>query len=92
MGLFLLFYSCLCYFCLILCLEMGTRVSPEIGKWSDLLISSHDKVVHEPLLFSSPSMVEGERLMIFSDEEIEKDVKGCQGLVVWCFVGKRLPF
>lgn len=30
--------------------------------------------------------------MVFSDKEIEKDVKGCQGLVVGCFVGKRLPF
>lgn len=60
MGLFLLLYSCLRLFCLILCLDMGTRVSPGIGKWSDLLISSHDEVVHERILFSLSSMVERE--------------------------------
>lgn len=60
-------------------------------KWSDLL-SSKDDFTQEALPFVPPGLVEGSKMMVFSDEEIAEDVHRCDDLVVGCFVGMRLPF
>lgn len=60
-------------------------------KWSDLL-SSKANFTPEPLPFVSPGLVEGSKMMGFSDEEIAEDVRRCEDLVVGCFVGKILSF
>lgn len=61
-------------------------------KWSELLSVDKDVEIHDPLVYETPTMVDGAKMMVFSEQEIEKDVQNCENLVIGCFVGKRLAF
>lgn len=61
-------------------------------KWSELLSVEKDVEIHDPLVYKTPSMVDGSKMMVFSEQEIEEDVQKCENLVVGCFVRKCLAF
>lgn len=62
-----------------------------LKRYEMLGIQKND-AIQETLPYEPPSLVEGAKIIVFSDEEIKEDVNRCEGLVVCCFVGNRLPF
>lgn len=61
-------------------------------RWIDMLGLGKDEIIHDPLPYEPPGMVEGDKLTVNSYAEVEDDVHRCEKLIVGCFVGKRLPF
>lgn len=53
-----------------------TRVSGNL-RWTDMLGISKVESVHEPLVYDPPGLVEGVKLIVFSEAEVAADAHRC---------------